>query len=65
MPPVLWNRQNQRKLSKLDTILERVRNEDRLRKIRNEERRMEEERRKAGELKKQEIKRMEAEKRGI
>ena len=46
--------ENEEKLSRLEIILERIRNEDRMRKIRNEERRMEVEKRRAGEMKKQE-----------
>ena len=56
-------KENEEKINNLDTILERVREGDRIRKIRIEERRLEEEKRKAGELKKIDIKRMEAEKR--
>ena len=54
--------ENEEKLSKLDAILERIRSEDQMRKIRNEERRMEDEKRRAGEMKKQEMKSMEVDK---
>ena len=54
---------NEEKRSKLDANLERIRSEDQMRKIRNEEKRMEDVKRRAGEIKKQEIKRMEAENR--
>ena len=56
-------KENEEKINNLDTILERVREGDRIRKIRIEVRRLEEEKRKAGELKKIDIKRMEAQKR--
>ena len=54
-------KENEEKITNLDTILERIREEDRVRKIRIEERRLEEEKRKAGEMKKMEIKKMEVE----
>ena len=56
-------KENEEKITNLDTILERIREENRVRKIRMEERRLEEEKRKAGEMKRMEVKKMEAEKR--